>query len=165
VLDDQTNNSYVLNEYYEANLDDFTSGKIEYGFSNLENGSHTLQLKAWDVHNNSSTNSIEFIIASSDELSIEQLLNFPNPFVNETSFQFELNKDYSYLQIEIQIFNLNGKKVKSIIHSGYSSNTVLWSGNSDNGAKLTTGIYIYRLIVTMPDGEQTQKMEKLIIIR
>lgn len=165
VLDEQTSVSYVLNDFYEAELDDFTSGKIEYPFSNLENGIHSLELKAWDVHNNSSTTSIEFIITASDELSIQQLMNFPNPFINETHFQFELNQDHTLLQIEIQIFNLNGKKVRSITKTNYGSKNIVWSGDSDNGAKLSAGIYVYRLIVKKDNGEQAQKMEKLLIIR
>jgi hypothetical protein len=165
ILDEITNNPYVLNDYYEADLDSYTSGKIEYGFNNLENGLHTLELKVWDVHNNSATKSVEFLIAGLDDLTIENLINYPNPFTNETHFQFELNQDYSILQIEIQIFNLRGQKVKTITKSDFSLNSVQWAGDNDNGEKLPSGIYLYRIIIETENNEQVQETEKLLIIR
>ncbi|MGB3606266.1 type IX secretion system sortase PorU, partial [Psychroserpens sp.] len=54
ILDGDEVNPFILNDYYEASLDDYQNGKLNYLFRDLETGIHTLTLKAWDVYNNSS---------------------------------------------------------------------------------------------------------------
>jgi hypothetical protein len=53
VLDDDSRNSFILNDFYEAELDDYTKGTVEYPLFSLEEGRHTIKVKAWDVANNS----------------------------------------------------------------------------------------------------------------
>jgi len=53
--------------------------------SGIGHGLHTLSLKAWDVYNNSSVAEIQFrVFDEKDNLVIENVLNYPNPFVNYT---------------------------------------------------------------------------------
>jgi hypothetical protein len=40
-----------------------------------------------------------------------------------------------------------------------------WDGRDDFGDKLARGVYVYRLSVTTPDGENADKFEKLVILR
>jgi hypothetical protein len=165
ILDEITNNPYVLNKFYESNLDTYTNGKVEYQFFDLKNGIHKLEVRAWDVYNNSSNATIEFLVAESEELLITSLQNFPNPFYNETTFKFLINKDYSNVDIEIQIFNLNGQKVKTIIDSNTNNLFVNWKGETDEGQKLEAGLYVYRLLVRLKDGTIAERKEKFLIIK
>ena len=48
-------NSIILNNYYEADLNTYKSGKINFELNDLSSGEHTLQIKVWDNYNNSST--------------------------------------------------------------------------------------------------------------
>ena len=75
VLDANSNKSIELNEYYQADLNSFQSGKISYPFSNLPEGVHDLKIKVWDVQNNSSTSSTQFVVAPSAELALRHVLN------------------------------------------------------------------------------------------
>ena len=63
VLDRETNNSIVLNDDYESDLDSYQSGTIEYAFKDLSEGRHTLELTVWDTYNNSAKAYIEFVVA------------------------------------------------------------------------------------------------------
>ena len=49
ILDGDEANPIVLNEYYNTNLDDFTSGELTYKLNNLEQGEHTLSIRASDT--------------------------------------------------------------------------------------------------------------------
>ena len=49
ILDEQTNQSITLNDYYSADTDSYQSGKVTYPFYDLAKGHHTLSLKVWDV--------------------------------------------------------------------------------------------------------------------
>jgi hypothetical protein len=61
-LDNDHNKSFVLNNYFENDFDNYMKGKIVYDLSDLTKGSHSLTLKAWDNFNNSSEESILFIV-------------------------------------------------------------------------------------------------------
>ena len=84
-IDDDDANSFVLNDYYTAETDDYKNGTVNFPLNNLTPGPHTLKLKAWDVYNNSSENEIDFVVFDENqELVIENLLNYPNPFIDYT---------------------------------------------------------------------------------
>src|SRR5690625_5487972 len=86
-----------------------------YRLSNLELGEHQILFKAWDINNNSSEQTLDFIVMDegSDHIYIEKLLNWPNPFTDQTYFHFEHNCD-SELEVMVQIFTVSGKLVKTI---------------------------------------------------
>ena len=57
-LDNDNNNSFVLNNYFENDIDNYMKGKVVYGLSDLTGGQHSVTLKAWDNFNNSSVETI-----------------------------------------------------------------------------------------------------------
>ena len=125
VLDNDDTKSFLLNEYYQANLDDYQNGTVNFPLNNLVPGLHTLRLKAWDVYNNSSESEIEFIVFDEDQdLVIENLLNYPNPFINYTEFWFNHNSSTN-LNVTIQVFTISGRLVKT--HNGITDS----SGNTN----------------------------------
>ncbi|MGC9331476.1 MAG: type IX secretion system sortase PorU, partial [Bacteroidales bacterium] len=71
VLDNNTADAIILNDFYEADLDSYQSGIVTYPFQNLDAGMHNLHLKVWDVFNNSAETEISFMVANSSELVIE----------------------------------------------------------------------------------------------
>lgn len=165
-IDEQDN--FVLNNYYEAELDDYQKGSIMYPFYNLTNGQHSLTIKVWDIHNNSTLAKTWFIVAGSLEMSLESLFNYPNPFRDYTTFSFEHNQVEQPLDISIQIFALNGQHVKTISDiyyaGGYRYKSAPWNGISKEGRKLDAGMYIYKLLVRNYDGTVAQESNKLVII-
>ena len=102
ILDNNTAEPIILNDYFEAELNSYQKGSIQYPFKELEEGKHTLTLKVWDVYNNSSTADIQFIVTGNDELEITRVLNYPNPFVNYTEFWFNHNRPFEPLEVQVQ---------------------------------------------------------------
>ncbi len=169
VLDGDEENPFVLNEYYQAEVDDYTRGVTSYKLRNLEEGLHTLTLKAWDVYNNSSTSEIQFIVAGDDEISISRVLNYPNPFVNYTEFWFNHNRPFEPLEVQVQVFTVTGKVVwtqNQIINTdGFLSRDIVWDGRDDFGDRIGKGTYIYKITVKSTlTNQQTEKYEKLVIL-
>lgn len=168
VLDHNTGNAVVLNDYYESDLNTFKSGQVQYQLDKLEPGAHHLKLKVWDVHNNSSEAEIEFIVAESEEFAIHRLLNYPNPFTTHTDFYFEHNQSCDFLNVLVQVYTVSGKLVKSINTvsntDGFRNEAISWDGKDDYGDKLATGVYVYKMSVRNPSGEQVEKFEKLVIL-
>mgnify|MGYP001374885670 FL=1 len=170
-IDSNQENSYVLNDYYEANIDDFQNGTINFPLSDISPGSHTLRLKAWDVYNNSSESEIEFTVFDEDQdLVIENVLNYPNPFINYTEFWFNHNSSTA-LNVTIQVFTISGKLVKTILGTTESfgnnsfSRDFYWDGRDDYGDKVAKGVYIYKLNVRSESlNKSVSKIEKLVIL-
>lgn len=169
VVDENTDQAIVLNDLYQADMDTYKSGEVRYRLSDLEEGSHTLRLKAWDVFNNSSEAATEFVVTSSEELALDHVLNYPNPFTTHTEFFFEHNRPCTNLNVQVQVFTVSGRLVKTLSRQlacdGYRSEGLAWNGLDDYGDKLARGVYVYRLNVTTPDGEKAEKFEKLVILR
>ncbi len=169
ILDGDESNPFVLNDYYETELDDYTKGKIRYPFRNLALGLHTITFKAWDVYNNFITAEIQFVVVGDDTVTLTNVLNYPNPFVSYTQFWFTHNKPYEPLDVQVQIFTITGKVVKTINQSvttdGFLSREISWDGKDDFGDKIGKGVYVYKLTVKSTlTGEQTEKTEKLVIL-
>lgn len=169
ILDGDETNPYILNDYYETELDDYTKGKIRFPFRNLALGLHTITFKAWDVYNNFISAEIQFVVVSGDSITLSNVLNYPNPFVNYTQFWFSHNKPYEPLDVQVQIFTITGKIVKTINQSvttdGFLSREITWDGKDDFGDKIGKGVYVYKLTVkSSSTGEKSEKIEKLVIL-
>lgn len=169
ILDGNTGSPIVLNEYYRANLDSYKSGKVQYPLKNLTVGRHTLEIKVWDVNNNSSTLKLEFVVAEDSEISLEHVLNYPNPFTTHTSFFFDHNQSCASFETQVQIYTVSGRLVKTINQTvptnGFHVEGISWDGTDDFGDRLATGVYVYRISVTMPDGKKAEKLEKLVLLK
>ncbi len=176
ILDNDETNPVVLNNYYETDVDVYQRGTVNYPFRDLEPGLHTLTFKAWDVYNNSSTAEIQFIVFDKDEkLKIENVLNYPNPFVNYTEFWFNHNSSEP-LDVSIQIFTVSGKLIRTLNgQTGSSeccdqstsslSRSINWDGRDDFGEKIGKGVYVYKLTVRSNTlNKKVEKFEKLVIL-
>lgn len=169
ILDGDENNPYVLNDYYETENNDYTKGKVTYPFRNLAPGLHTILFKAWDVYNNLITAEIQFLVVSNEELTLDHVLNYPNPFVNYTEFWFNHNRPFEPLDVQVQILTITGKLVKTINQSvatnGFLSREIKWDGKDDFGDKIGKGVYVYKLTVkSTVTGKKVEKIEKLVIL-
>ncbi|MGY0426198.1 MAG: type IX secretion system sortase PorU, partial [Polaribacter sp.] len=169
ILDDDATNPIVLNDFYQTELNDFTKGKVNYKLRNLKVGSHTLKIKAWDTYNNSSEATLNFVVVSDTVLNLENVLNYPNPFVNYTEFWFTHNKPNEPLEVQVQIFTVSGKLIKTINQTvettGNLSRNISWNGLDDFGNKIGKGVYIYKLKVKSTESNLvSEKYEKLVIL-
>lgn len=169
ILDGDQANPIVLNDYYETEINDFTKGKVVYQLRDLSVGNHTIKIKAWDTYNNSSEATLNFMVVSDSGLVLDNVLNYPNPFVNYTEFWFNHNKPNEPLEVQVQLFTISGKIIKTINQtvqtSGNLSRSIHWNGLDDFGNRIGKGVYIYKLKVKSTISNQySEKYEKLVIL-
>jgi hypothetical protein len=167
-VDGNSEKSFILNDFYEAAVDDHTKGAITYPLLALSAGKHTITVKAWDVANNSSEKTIEFTVVKDQEVKIENLVNYPNPFTTNTEFIFQHNQAGVVMDIKLEVFTVSGKLVKSIdqmvVNQGFISKDIRWDGRDDFGDKIGKGVYMYKLKVRSANGSTSEKIEKLVIL-
>lgn len=169
ILDGDENNPYKLNDYYETELDDYKKGKLKFPFRNLAKGLHTITFKAWDVYNNLVTSEIQFIVVGDESITLTNVLNYPNPFVNYTQFWFTHNRPFEPLEVQVQIMTITGKivwtKNQTVTTDGFLSREITWDGKDDFGDKIGKGTYVYKLTVKSTlTNSKTEKFEKLVIL-
>ncbi|MBU0695681.1 MAG: type IX secretion system sortase PorU [Bacteroidetes bacterium] len=165
----QQDKSIILNQYYQAKVDSYQEGTISYPISALSPDFYSLKVKAWDVFNNSSEQTITFEVKTNEKLTLAHVLNYPNPFTTKTSFQFEHNHPNEDLEVQINIRTVSGKLIKTInqlINSpGNRVTDIFWDGKDNFGEKIGRGVYIYELKVRSNlSGDSFQKIEKLVLL-
>ncbi|MFO8234757.1 MAG: type IX secretion system sortase PorU [Bacteroidales bacterium] len=169
MLDGDYNNKITLNQYYTADENTFKEGTVKYQFSGLSEGEHTLQIEAWDINNNYSSSSLDFVVSDSSQFLISKVYNNPNPFSNHTKFYFEHNRPGEPMEVTLSIYDLSGslllREKTSLQPSGYRVGPVSWNGVGNLGNKIETGIYIYQIKIRLKDGETDSKSDKLMIVR
>jgi hypothetical protein len=165
-LDNDVNKSFVLNSYFESDFDNYSKGSVVYDLSGLSKGKHSLTVKAWDNFNNSSESSISFEVETGDKFILRNLKNYPNPFYGETNITIEHNRPDQELEVTINIFNLDGRIIRVIKTSEFSSGYVLpavnWNGNDQNGHKVAAGLYPFTVTLVTSKGETATASGRLI---
>ncbi len=166
VIDGAERALLVLNQYYTADADSYRSGQVRYQLPTLTEGPHSIRIKAWDVANNSSEASLDFVVRKQNKLEIRNLMNYPNPFSVSTRFSFEHNQPDTELEVTLLIYNSQGGLVKTIqkklITAGTRNCEVNWEGDNQSGAKLAKGIYLYKVIVRA-GGSSVESTRQLIL--
>lgn len=189
VLDGQVINTTVLNDFYfsgEGNgcvnptLQDYQKGNVSYPFRNLTPGPHQLVFKIWDINNNSTTETLNFIVKDETDqnLIVKKLLNWPNPFTDKTYIQFEHNCD-DILNVNAQIFTITGKLVKTIstqvtaepFFQGFRTprTAIEWDGKDDFGDTVAKGIYIFKIFARSQNQDKCKgsatAVEKMVLLK
>lgn len=189
ILDGEVVNTIVVNDYFSSgesngcvnvSLKDYQKGSVAYPFRNLEPGEHQITFKVWDMNNNSSTATLNFVVEdeSAQNLIIKKPLNWPNPFTNKTYVQFEHNCD-DILDVNVQIYTITGKLVKTISTSvtaepfleGYRTprTAIEWDGTDDYGATVGKGTYIFKIFAKSNNQDKCKgsatAIEKMVMLK
>jgi len=159
-----------VNEAYVSNIDDFTRGSIAFQYYDLEDGEHSLSLRAWDVLNQWGYDEITFVVVNALDPILEQLEVFPNPFSTELNFILNHNQKGEEGSLRLTLTDNQGKLIWE-----WTENTILEGNSSDlptfrisdiPSGKLTPGFYHARVDWKRTlDGKSSRIQEKLIYIR
>jgi len=167
-LDNDRSRPFVLNGYFENEFDDYTKGKVIYNIGSLRDGSHSVTVKAWDNFNNSSEASLAFIVEPDEKFILRNLINYPNPFTGETRISAEHNRPEDEFDITINIFSLDGRKIKILksreVSAGFVLTPLLWDGTIEGGKRAGRGIYPYSVTVKTNSGETAIGYGRMIIL-
>ncbi len=156
-----------LTENFSGALDDFRRGTAAVQLGPLATGRNTVRVRAWDSYNNSAQTETYFEVASSSQLTIADLFNYPNPFKNETSFTFRHNQTGT-VHAKVKVYTLAGRTVRTLetTSDGGSFVRIPWDGRDEDGDPMANGVYLYKVIVRTEDGKFTSEaLGKLSIVR
>jgi len=165
-IDGRSDLTYNINEYYSHEFGDFTRGTVAYNIPQLENGPHYLNFRAWDVLNNTSQTSLDFVVDDGLATNILRLMASQNPATTSTNFIISYDLPGSECDFLIEVFDFSGRRIW--MHEETSSNangihTITWNLTSGGGAKVGTGIYLYRCSIRCGQSKWTSQTQKIMV--
>jgi len=154
--------SFVLNNYYQANTNSYTCGVVTYKLPLLQKGNHTLTFRVWDLLNNSSTKTTSFEVVTGLAPEIFTVYNYPNPVKTETRIIVQHDRPETILKTQVEIFDISGRIIWKFSQSG--ADTIYWNLLSGNGQRIKTGIYFYRVSIRTTNSDFTSKTNKMLVV-
>lgn len=137
--------------------------KVQYRPERLPNGRYFFSAEGSDVKGNragSLAYQIQFNVL--DEKTISRLFPYPNPFSTSCRWVFTVTGAIPS-GLKIQIYNTTGRLVREIsqeelgeIHIGNNISAFQWDGTDQQGNRLGSGVYMYR--VQLNDADFRQRM-------
>lgn len=137
----------IINNYFIADVNSYQSGKVQYSFSNLTEGSHTLIMKAWDLLGNGAADTIHFEVPPSNQLTLKNPYVYPNPFKEKAKFGLEMNVTGKEIQSVFEVRDQSGQLMYSKTSNFFNVSTRVeleWNGVTNAGTPLQTGVYYYQ---------------------
>ena len=132
-----------------------TTRYYQYIDKNVQEG-HDYYYQLWDVSYSGERNSygpISLSINSAGNFPENYTLyqNYPNPFNPLTYIRFQIHQMNFHgdkiVQVNLDIYDLLGKKIKSLMNSDLhiGDYTYSWDGTNDLGHRVASGTYVYTL--------------------
>jgi hypothetical protein len=169
VIDNDRAHSILLNDYFAPQFGSYSRGTMAFILPEMAPGPHSLSLKAWDMFDNSSEKEISFYVTENQTLTVQNVMASPNPLITETWFIFQPMEMTGGLDIQIRIFDLAGKPVKTITATFPEYLTELprirWDGTGDYGQRLTNGVYPFEVTFKGKNGAYSKTSQKLVIMK
>ena len=162
VIDDDPKQTYSINEYFTAANASYRQGQVSYLMEALPNGPHTLSFRAWDLMNNSTTKSLNFIVDADSDPSIYSVMTYPNPVQQAGIMNLVVLYDQpdELLTTELYVYNLNGQ--------------ILWTRTQNNPDRiqlnlaemnLQPGVYVYSVKIKSATSKYSTCSGKIIVTK
>ena len=167
VVDGDPQKTFVLNDLFSP-LNGNLSGGIQFRLPALEEGNHSLVIRAWDVFNNSSTMTLQCQVKTPKAIQVLTLQTIPNPVRGQALFKATLNGPTQGAEWQLSLFTIGGQMVRSfektINEPSLRSIEIVWDGRDQRGNALGSGVYVYVLRMKTLEGIWTQKHGRLVVL-
>ena len=162
IIDDDPKMIYSLNEYFTAANNSYQAGQVSYLMEELTNGPHSLTFRAWDLLNNSTTKSLNFIVEAGLDPSIYNVTTYPNPVQQSGVVHLIVNYDQpdELIETEIYLYNTAGQ----MVYSHKQDNPDAVSINLPS-LGLNTGVYIYSVKIKSASSKYSTTSGKIIVTK
>lgn len=162
IIDDDPKMIYSLNEYFTSANNSYQAGQVSYLMEELANGPHSLTFRAWDLLNNSTTKSLNFIVEAGLDPSIYNVTTYPNPVQQSGVVHLIVNYDQpdELIETEIYLYNTAGQ----MVYSHKQDNPDAVSINLPS-LGLNTGVYIYSVKIKSASSKYSTTSGKIIVTK
>lgn len=156
----------VLNDYYQADLDNYKSGTINYPLDNLPAGKYIVRLKVWDTYTNFSEIAFGFLVGPAKGIRLNTFKIYPNPFKKDLTLELGHDRVNEDVELIFNILLVNGQRLGTYRKLYYNSEPVIkeeWDITQWLKTVPLAETLVYQLSVrSLKDNSTVQKAGKLI---
>jgi hypothetical protein len=166
-IDGRSELTFNLNDYYTGEFGDFTRGSVSYSLPVLEAGAHSLTFRAWDVFNNTSISTLDFVVDPALQPQVFLISASQNPASTATNFLISYSLPGAGCTFTIDVYDFMGRRLWTQTETGRSNSAVYsipWNLSTSSGGRLGSGIYLYRCTVQSGESRKVSKAQKIIIL-
>lgn len=161
-FDNDPSTRKVVSDFFTFDYGSYSKGMVEFPLPSLPLGRHSISFRAWDVFDNSTTSTLNFVLSEgtlpefdviSTEYTPRQSTNFITTFVASAEVESE---------VVTEVYNIAGIRVwhsSARVPVGNKYASIGWNVTDYSGNRLERGVYLYRSKV----GNKETKTKKLII--
>jgi hypothetical protein len=164
-VDGESSRYYNLNNFFTADVGSYQSGVVRFQIPELAAGKHFLTFRAWDVQNNSTTDTLHFVVKPGLKPDVRDFL-----FVQDGStgrFRFIHDRPLADVGVVVAVYDLLGRVVWQTDWSMQASTNVSdvldWSLTDTLGRRIANGVYICRVTLTDANGSQNYGSQKIMV--
>jgi hypothetical protein len=165
-IDGDPKKTYNLNSYYTPSASNYKQGLITFNkMPKLEIGAHNLSFRAWDMLNNTSIKTLNFIVGENLKPEIVSLILEEDIITGHTNFHVSYNLPGVECDFSLEIFSISGAmqwRQEFRANDDKGTITIPWPGCNSNGAKLNNGIYICKINASYNGSKNSHKEKKFI---
>jgi len=152
--------SVAIGDFNNDGYDDVTTGGIGRNSSGLND---CWCGKVYVYSGNADLVEADPNIAIEEDIVPKPIVEFnayPNPFNPNITFEI---KAEGYDNLQIEIYNVKGQKVKTLVNDGLEKgiHEVLWTGKNDNNKSVASGVYFYKFDV----NDKTRSVKKCLMLK
>ena len=134
---------------------------------------YTLRVEATDGSNNE-MEPYEVSFRVTADQTIRDVYPYPNPMSTNTTFAFRVEggRTKDLRNFRLRIYTVSGRLIREFDERDLQTgalrvgwNLLPWNGRDEDGDRVATGVYLYRVSVDGSDGTFTGDVEKVAVIR
>ncbi|MBR1467111.1 MAG: type IX secretion system sortase PorU [Bacteroidaceae bacterium] len=169
VVDGMASRTYNLNSYFTPSTGDYTKGTVCFAdMDALEPGAHTLTFRAWDMLNNTSVQTLDFVVGENLEPDILNLVLENDILSGGTVFRIAYSYPGLMCHFKLEVFAINGMvqyRHEFDASDGHGVVSVPWSCCNGSGTPLNNGIYAVRVTASYNGGKTHSRQKKFVLWR
>lgn len=165
-IDNKEATTYSLNNYFTPAMSDYQSGTLSYSIPTLDDGLHTVQLRAYDIFNNASTVNGYFYVNSGARPVIEHI-RVNAPVTDQAVFTIVNDRPGTALDVRLKVYDLTGRLLWSTASENKDASgvyTYTWN-LAETDSHVPSGIYIVKASLSSNGSGQTSESAKFIVTR
>jgi len=162
VVDNDNSATVNLTDRFTYTAGSYKLGNLEFALPDLTPEKHLFRITAWDNANNPSSVEFEAVPSQESRIAINEVLNWPNPMEERTEFFFDLSE--SAESVELQIFTLAGRLIKSFRAEDVTigrNRRFVWDGRDMDGDRVAQGVYIYKITARGRSGNWAKSSDTM----
>ena len=166
IIDNNEQTTYNLNSYFKPATGGYADGSVSFSIPELDEGEHTMIIRAFDVLNNIGTKTLNFRVVRGLKPELSHLHVF-GPVYDTAKIHVYSDRKGSIINVNLWIYDIYGKLMYQQSQTGEENNgdyyEFEWNLTSTIGLA-PPGIYIARVGVSTTNGEEETIAKKFLVV-